>query len=402
MKPDPCIVPEGPTPSYSIDRDYLQATLLELLAIHSPTGYTDPVVRLVCTKLEELGIRYELTRRGAIRAMLPSSGELPRRAVVAHVDTLGAMVRECKSNGRLGLVPIGTWSARFAEGARVSVFTDDSIIRGTILPLKASGHTYNDEVDSQPVSWDNVELRVDENVATEMELHRLGVRVGDFVGIDSCPEVLPNGFVNARHLDDKAGVASLLSATKYLVEHQLEVSVPTCLLFTISEEVGSGASAVLTEHIAEMVSIDNGAVAPGQASREFGVTVAMGDSTGPFDYHLTRHLLSLCREQRLVHARDVYKFYRSDSASALDAGNDTRTALITFGVDASHGYERTNMDSLVSIAQLCIAYFQSGLVFDSQCAPLGGLEDFPGTRTTMVEAVKPFQQEVVAPIPPAP
>ena len=173
------------------------------------------------------------------------------------------------------------------------------------------------------------------------------------------------------------------------------------MLFTISEEVGSGASAVLTDHIAEMVSIDNGAVAPGQASREFGVTVAMGDSTGPFDYHLTRHLLRLCRDHRLVHARDVYKYYRSDSASALDAGNDTRTALITFGVDASHGYERTNIDSLVSIAQLSIAYALSGLVFGSQSGPLGGIEDFPETRTTQVETIIPSQQEVVAAIPPS-
>lgn len=400
MKNTSCIVPEGPPPAFEVDRDYLQSTLLELLAIHSPTGYTDPVVRLVCSKLDQLGIPFEMTRRGAIRANLTPEHPNPRRALVAHVDTLGAMVRECKPNGRIGLVPIGTWSARFAEGARVSIFTDSSIHRGTILPLKASGHTYNDEVDTQPVSWDNLELRVDEIVASDVELHHLGFRVGDFVGIDSCPEILPNGFINARHLDDKAGVAALLAAAKYLVDQKLPVSVPTCLLFTISEEVGSGASAVLTEHIAEMVSIDNGAVAPGQASREFGVTVAMGDSTGPFDYHLTRHLLRLCREHRFVHARDVYKYYRSDSASALDAGNDTRTALITFGLDASHGYERTNVDSLLSVAQLSVAYALSGLVFDNQSAPLVGIEDFPETRTTPVESILPAQQEAVAAITP--
>jgi peptidase M42 family hydrolase len=401
MNTESCLVPGGPDPAFEIDRGYLRSTLLELLSIHSPTGYTDPVVRLVCSKLDAIGIPYELTRRGAIRANLTPGPEAPRRALVAHVDTLGAMVRECKANGRLALVPIGTWSARFAEGARVSIFTDTSIHRGTILPLKASGHTYNEEVDTQPVSWDNVELRVDENVASDQDLHRLGIRVGDFVGIDSCPEILPNGFINARHLDDKAGVAALLAAAKHLVENNSPITVPTCLLFTISEEVGSGASAVLTEHIAEMVSIDNGAVAPNQASREFGVTVAMGDSTGPFDYHLTRHLLRLCRDHRLVHARDVYKYYRSDSASALDAGNDTRTALITFGVDASHGYERTNMDSLVSISQLAIAYTLGGPVFDSQSEPLVGIEDFPETRTTKVRAISPFRPETVATIPPS-
>jgi peptidase M42 family hydrolase len=402
MKQEQFILPDGPAPSFAVDRDYLQSTLLDLLSIHSPTGYTDPVVRFVCSKLAELGIPTELTRRGAIRARLTHRSDAPpSRALVAHLDTLGALVRGIKPNGRLALAPVGTWSARFAEGARVSIFTDSSIHRGTILPLKASGHTYNELVDTQPVSWDNLEVRVDENVSTPEELHRLGFRVGDFIGVDSQPEILPNGFINARHLDDKAGVAALLAAAKFIFENDTPVPAPTSLLFTISEEVGSGASAVLSEHIAEMVSIDNGTVAPDQASREFGVTIAMADSTGPFDYHLTRHLLHLCREYRLVHARDVYRHYRSDSASALDAGNDTRTALATFGVDASHGYERTHMDSLVSIAQLAIAYLSGPMLFEAQTHPITTIEEFPETRTTGVETVTPANQEVIATIPPA-
>jgi putative aminopeptidase FrvX len=53
-----------------LDRDYLLATLEALLAIPSPSGMTDNIVAYVCTRLNELGIKYELTRRGAIRADL--------------------------------------------------------------------------------------------------------------------------------------------------------------------------------------------------------------------------------------------------------------------------------------------------------------------------------------------
>src|SRR3546814_2447682 len=102
---------------------------------------------------------YGLTRRGAIRAELPGRRKSPDRAVVAHLDTLGATVKGLKPNGRLALVPIGHWSSRFAEGARVTVFTDKGYYRGTILPLKASGHTYNTEIDTQPTYWDHVEDR---------------------------------------------------------------------------------------------------------------------------------------------------------------------------------------------------------------------------------------------------
>ena len=91
--------------------------------------------------LQELGLHFELTRRGAIRATIPGRQKGPERAVVTHLDTLGCMVKEVKENGRLAVVPVGTWSSRFAEGGRVSIFTDAAIFRGQVLPLKASGHT---------------------------------------------------------------------------------------------------------------------------------------------------------------------------------------------------------------------------------------------------------------------
>ncbi|WP_198150867.1 hypothetical protein [Caldimonas taiwanensis] len=66
----------------------------------------------------------------------------PDRAIVAHLDTRGAMVKQLKPNGRLELVPMGDGSSRFAEGARVTPYGDDGLMcRGTILPCKASSHT---------------------------------------------------------------------------------------------------------------------------------------------------------------------------------------------------------------------------------------------------------------------
>ena len=382
-----------------IDSDYLKDTLLRLLGIHSPTGYTDPIVREVCEELERLGIPYEITRRGAIRATLAGRSYSPDRAVVTHLDTLGAMVHRLLPNGRLGVVPVGNWSARFAEGARISLYTDKTVYRGTMLPLKASGHVYDEEVDRQPVSWDNLELRIDEDATDREDLDRLGIQPGDFVGVDARPEFLPNGYLNARHLDDKAGVAAMLAAAKTIAERKSELPVECHFLFTISEEVGSGASAVLHGDVAEMVSVDNGTVGPGQNSFEKGVTITMADSTGPFDYHLTHHLLNLCQRFRLSHQRDVFRYYRCDSASALEAGNDIRTALVAFGVDSSHGYERTHMSSLTSIAQLLVAYAHSNLVYQQQSS-MGTIKEFPKTRKTDLSYMHTEQTESLSQVPP--
>ncbi|HUG60870.1 MAG TPA: osmoprotectant NAGGN system M42 family peptidase [Methylomirabilota bacterium] len=342
-----------------IDTDYLAERLAQLLQTPSPTGYTDTIVRETYAELERLGLSPTLTRRGALRAVLKGREDRPARAIVSHLDTLGVQVKRLKENGRLELVPIGTWSARFAEGARTTIFTEHGYLRGTILPLKASGHIFDAEVDTLPVGWTNVELRVDARVSTYADLVRLGVEVGDTVAIDPQPEFLPNGYIVSRHLDDKAGAALMLAALKALVTKADTPPVDLHFIFTIAEEVGVGASSALAEEVAAVVAVDNGASGPGQNSAEFGVTIAMADQTGPFDYHLTRSLARLCREEDIRYQKDVFRYYRSDAASAIVAGHDVRNALVTFGLDASHGYERIHMHALRSVAELLTAYAMS-------------------------------------------
>ena len=364
-----------------VDRDYLIGTLLRLLEIPSPAGYTDTIVHFVGEELTRLGIEFEMTRRGAIRATLPGRRRKPNRALVSHLDTIGAMVSRLLPNGRLGVVPLGTWSARFAEGARCTIFTDEDAYRGTILPLKASGHVYNEQIDTQPVDWDNLEVRVDERVETEGALFDLGFRVGNFIAIDPQPEITDSGFINARHLDDKAGVAAMLETARAIVRNGIELPLDCHLLFTIFEEVGSGASAVLHQDVAEMLALDNATPAPGQNATEYDVTVVMKDSSGPFDYHLTHKLLALAREYDILHGRDVHKHYRCDAASAVEAGNDIRVALIAFGVDASHGYERTHIESLVNLSQLASLYMQSEPAVERDRMELGPMKGFPDQPT---------------------
>ncbi|MDT3670399.1 MAG: osmoprotectant NAGGN system M42 family peptidase [Aromatoleum sp.] len=364
------------------DRDYLKDVLNRLLNTPSPSGMTDAVVHLACGELRELGIPYELTRRGAIRARLEGVRRTPARAVVAHLDTLGAMVKGYLPNGRLQVVPIDFWSARFAEGARVTIYSDGGVIHcGTLLPAKASGHTFNLEIDTQPVSWDNLELRIDARTRSEAETRALGIHVGDTIAVHSRPEFGAEGFVNARHLDDKAGVAAILAALRAIRESGELPPVDCFPLFTISEEVGVGASHVMHGDVAELISIDNGTVAEGQYTCEFGVTIAMQDSSGPFDWHLTRRLLDLCATQGIEHSRDVFRYYRSDAASALEAGNDIRTALVCFGLDASHGHERVHLDSLDALARLLVAYLTSPPLFHRDRTPLGPMDDFPPGET---------------------
>lgn len=362
-----------------VDVDWMLDLLLRLLRTPSPAGRTDAVIQVLGDELSTMPLELTVTRRGSLLARLLGASE-GARALVAHADTIGCMVRELKDNGRLAVVPVGTHSARFAEGSRVMVLTDDldRSYTGTILPLLASGHAFGDEVDSQPVGWDHVEVRIDELCHSADDLRALGIRVGDFVVLDSMPIVTESGFVVARHLDGKAGVAAAVAALRALTSAGAVLPHEVDLLITISEEVGQGASHGLTESVAEMISVDNAVCAPGNQSIEDGVTIPMADATGPFDYHLTRHLCSLCEQYGIPFARDVFRFYRSDVAAALEAGAETRAALVSFGLDASHGAERTHIRSLEAVARLLSAHLLSPLTFARwDRARLGELRDFP-------------------------
>src|SRR5680860_697369 len=142
------------TPRLEIDRGWMQEVLLELLRIPSPSGRTDVIMQHVGERLKEIGLPFELTRRGVMVGTLEGNGgdAALERAVVVHADTIGCMVRTLKDNGRLEVVPVGTHSSRFSEGSRVTIFTDDAdhTFGGTILSTKASGHAYGAGVDTHP------------------------------------------------------------------------------------------------------------------------------------------------------------------------------------------------------------------------------------------------------------
>lgn len=189
----------------------------------------------------------------------------------------------------------------------------------------------------------------------------LGVRVGDFVALDPGTEITPDGYVVSRFLDNKAGVAALLAAVRAVRRAGAELPVDCHLLFTVHEEVGTGAAGIVPAGVSELVSVDIGTVGSGQTTRETSVTVCRMDATGPFDRDLSEALLDLAREHVLPAVADVFRFYRSDAASALAAGHDVRTALVCFGADASHHYERTHVRSIVALAELLAVYLQSGI-----------------------------------------
>lgn len=341
------------------ERDQLLDFLVDLLNTPSPTGYHLEAITSIERAFEQLGIddlRLHRTPKGALVITWPGEQAGPARGLTAHTDTLGLMVKEIKSNGRLKLTRLGgfMWNAVEFEGVTVQAF-DGRRFRGTVLPTKASVHVHRDAADA-PRDDDTMEVRLDERVSTADETRGLGIAVGDFVFIDPRVEVSHSGFVRSRHLDDKAGVAAIYGAFRALNNAGLRPVQTAVVVIANYEEVGHGASLGFPPDLAELVAIDMAAVGQGQNSDEFSVGICVKDAGGPYHVSLTRRLRELAEAAEIPYKTDIYPHYGSDGEAYWRAGGAAQVALIGPGVDASHAYERTHMDSVVHTAHLIARY----------------------------------------------
>jgi putative aminopeptidase FrvX len=327
-----------------------------LCRIPSPTGYAARVTEHASGVAADLGLPVERTTKGSLLIPLGGEGE-GGRVLSAHVDTLGLMVKAIKPNGRLKLTQIGGYDWSTVEGEYCTVHTAKrGDISGTIVATLASFHTHGQALRDLKRDENGLEVRLDAPVTSADDVGRLGISVGDFVSLDARTTVTGNGYIKSRHLDDKACVAINFGVAKALKEAGRTPARPTWLYVSIWEEVGHGTSAGLPDGIDEVIAVDMAAVGDGQTSDEQATTVCVKDSTGPYDYGLSRRLIDLAEGHDIDCRVDIYNYYGSDVSQALRAGYDIRGALVGPGVDASHAYERLHVKSLQETARLLLAY----------------------------------------------
>ena len=96
-------------------QNYILEQLKALTAIPSPTGYTGQVTAYLSEQIRALGYEPRMSNKGNVSVVL--GGEGNPLVLAAHVDTLGAMVREIKDNGRIRPTTIGGHQWDTATGA---------------------------------------------------------------------------------------------------------------------------------------------------------------------------------------------------------------------------------------------------------------------------------------------
>ncbi|MBR2781304.1 MAG: M42 family metallopeptidase [Eubacteriaceae bacterium] len=337
-------------------RDHAMEKTMELLAIDSPSGYTEKAARWVRDEFITLGFDTVITTKGGVLADLGGRNDEDGLLLQAHTDTLGGMVAQIKSNGRIRITPLGGMNANNGEAENVRIYTRDSrVYEGTLQLIDASVHVNGDYSDKKR-DFDSTEVVLDEDVRSAEDVRKLGIENGDIVAFDPRSRITSSGYIKSRFLDDKLSVGIILGLARYMKDTGAVPERHVYAHITVYEEVGHGGSASVPSGVTESISVDMGCVGEGLECTERQVSICAKDSRGPYSYEVVGKLIDAAKRERADYAVDIYPHYGSDVEATLSAGSDIRHGLIGAGVYASHGYERSHADGVFNSIKVLKGY----------------------------------------------
>ncbi len=340
---------------YQFDPQFTKDCFRELVNIPSPVGYYVQMEPAFEELVAKLGLSVTYDRKGTPYITLEGQDQSKTVQVTAHLDTLGLMIRGIDSNGWLRVRQLGGVNYCTLDGESVTVFTRDGrSYSGLLMCREHSVHMFKEQARAARTE-DNMIVILDEPVNSAEEVRNLGIRNGDIIDVQPRCRFTENGYIKSRYIDDKACVACVLTALKFMQEQGLKPLFRTLFAFPYSEEVGTGGTYVPPE-VSEVIAMDIGLIGPGLEGSDRKVSICAKDATVHYDYRLTSRLIRLAEDNNLPYAVDVYNSYGTDARAALTGGCDLRAAVFGMGTYGTHGVERTHMDAVNATTALLLSY----------------------------------------------
>jgi len=312
------------------------------------------ICNYIIDELEKINIQYDIYRKGGIVAHI-GQGKGNKLVLMAHVDTIGMMVSSLNTNGTMGLCPIGGLSTVNEVNWNFTLHTMNSdVYHGTIYKKNSSVHL--------SASQDLIKASPEECVAvldfcpnSVSDLLELGISVGDIIA--PCPnfKMSKNGYIQTRFLDDKGSVAVLLTMLLSIKQSALNLNRDIDFYFTAFEETGHGAS-VLPDDACDIIAIEIAPVENKQTMSEHKIIISPRFGSILSNRELTKELVICAQKNNIDYELDVLKSGGTDCNSGIIAGYDVRHTIVGFGTSASHGYERTHIDSIECLYNLLMNY----------------------------------------------
>ncbi|MFP3220095.1 MAG: M42 family metallopeptidase [Candidatus Marsarchaeota archaeon] len=254
----------------STKRDEFVALLRLLSEAFGPSGFEDEVRRLVVEKMRPLVDELSVDKWGNVIGTLRGSAHGPSVMVAAHVDEIGLMIDQIDEKGFLRFRAIGGWNEVTLVGQRV-------ILRGRkrssgastpVIGVIGGRPPHVTPPGKEREAPELKELFIDAGFTSREEAERAGIGVGSVAVLDRSFDLLAGDAVTGKALDDRVGVAVMLSALQRLGRHEATIH----FVATVQEEVGLRGAQVaadaLNPDVAVALDTTIAADVPGVPDRE--------------------------------------------------------------------------------------------------------------------------------------
>jgi endoglucanase len=222
--------------------DDLKRDLLELVALHGPSGFETPVAEWIRKHVETFVTRVEVDGIGNVLAVKDGPPGSPVLMLMAHMDQV-SMVVTAITDGFVRFDYVGSIYPACVVAHPVLILGDAGPVPGVVA--SPSYHMGQGALDNL---WIDVGGRIDR------------VRVGDPIVFDSTPRWLDDDetILAARSLDDRTGCAILLEVARRVEGVPLDTTV--IFAFTVQEEVFARGAQFASKHVHPrwVIAVDGG------------------------------------------------------------------------------------------------------------------------------------------------
>jgi putative aminopeptidase FrvX len=336
-------------------RAELVRTLAELGALHSPSGVEEAIDAHLTERLSAAGDP-RVDTAGNIVLRVEGREPGPVRAVLAHKDEIGAMVKRVEERGRLRVGKLGgSFPWVWGEGP-VDVLGRHATVPGVLSfgarhVSKESPH--REQQESTGVRWQDawVETKLDADALAAAGI-RPGTRLVPAAARKAPVRLGADGeYVAAYAIDDKGAVAGLLD----LADRLRSPRHTTELVFTAREEIGCHGALWYARHT-EAEAVVAFEVTP--VAAEYGVdagpdpVLVVADAYGPLDETLVNELDDAAAMAAVTMRHASLSAFGSDATAILKSGLVPRAACLAFATENTHGFEIAHLDGIAGCVRV--------------------------------------------------
>lgn len=205
--------------------------LKQLVETPSPSGFEQPVQRLIRQQLESVADTIQTDIMGNLIALLKGRGG-PTVMLAGHCDEIGFMVQFVDDKGFIYFGAIGGVDPHLSPGQRVRIHTDHGDVAGVIG--KKAIHLIESKDRDTVIKLNKQYIDIGCTSREEVEAK---IRIGDPVTFAVGLQPLQGRRVTARAFDDKMG-AFIVTEVMRQVQRSGGIAADLYSVSTVQEEVG--------------------------------------------------------------------------------------------------------------------------------------------------------------------